>query len=395
MNQNRENSELKNTTEEEILEKIHFPHFPEEEENEEESSENSLASAKVVFPLPISAYKKRGAFFLGVFMILVAIIGTIALGLPHKTEKEIALASYKLTADSTYRVHLIKNTLFPKEWLGENLVYAEKLTDYIEINFISDIVSDNPFKLSGEYTITAIIEGYESNGDEKRQIYERQYPLAKEKVKPAQNNHLKLEKTLTIKPEAYQKYIEEAETILGGSTSKEMKVLFAGKFTIDGQDKPFNYTFPVPIDKTAFYELKKPEPTTDQGKLTEIKQAWSMAPLSTYLPLICLFLLGIGLILFSQKYSRVFTPDEAYQADLKQIIRKYGSRMVCLKAIPSTEGKEILIMNEMESMLALAEELREPILYCTDEDDLPKNGCFYIFAKTYVYTFQVDKSLLL
>lgn len=395
MNQNRENSELTNTTEEEMLEKIHFPHFPEEEENEEENSEDSLDSAKVVFPLPISAYKKRGAFFLGIFMILVAIIGTIALGLPHKTEKEIALASYKLTADSTYRVHLIKNTLFPKEWLGENLVYAEKLTDYIEINFISDIVSDNPFKLSGEYTVTAIIEGYESNGDEKRQIYERQYPLAKEKAKPAQNNHLKLEKTLTIKPKAYQKYIEEAETILGGSTSKEMKILFTGKFTIDGQDKPFSYTFPIPIDKTAFYELKKPEATTDQGKLTETKQGWSMAPLSTYLLLLFLLILGIGLILFSKKYSRVFTPDEAYQAELKQIIRKYGSRMVCLEAIPSTEGKEMLIMKEIESMLALAEELREPIIYCTDEDDLPKGGYFYIFTEAYVYTFQVDKTLLL
>lgn len=395
MNQNRENSELKNTTEEEILEKIHFPHFPEEEENEEESSENSLASAKVVFPLPISAYKKRGAFFLGVFMILVAIIGTIALGLPHKTEKEIALASYKLTADSTYRVHLIKNTLFPKEWLGENLVYAEKLTDYIEINFISDIVSDNPFKLSGEYTITAIIEGYESNGDEKRQIYERQYPLAKEKVKPAQNNHLKLEKTLLIKPKTYQKYIEDAENILGGSTSKEMNLLFEGKFTIDGQDKPFSYSFPIPIEKSTFYKLDKPEATIDQGKLTEIKQSLSMAPPSTYIPLLFLLLFGISLVLFSQKYSRVFTPDEAYQAELKQIIRKYGSRMVCLKAIPSTEGKEILIMKEIESMLALAEELREPILYCTNEDNLPEDGKFYIFTKAYAYTFQVDKTLLL
>lgn len=388
MNQNKENNELTSATEEEMIKKNYFS--VEEETDEEVSSDTKLS-----FSLPISAHKKRSALVLGILMILLAVIGTIAFALPHKTEKEIELASYKLTADSTYRVHLINNNLFTKEWLDENLVYAERLTDYIEINFISDIVSDNPFKLSGGYTITAIIEGYETKGEEKKQIYKRQYPLAKEKATPAQNNHLKLEKTLIIKPKTYQKYIEDAENILGGSTSKEMKLLFEGKFTIDGQDKPFSYTFPIPIEKSTFYELDKPEATIDQGKLTEIKQNLSMAPPSTYIPLVLLLLFGISLVLFSQKYSRVFTPEEYYQAQLRQIIRKYGGRMVSLKAIPSAKEKEILIIKEIESMLALAEELREPVLYCADEDDLPEGGKFYIFTKEYIYTFQVEKTLLL
>lgn len=351
---------------------------------------------KKKFGMVCSGRTRGGILIAG---ILLAAAGGIFLMQSRKLveqQQENTLYSYQVTADSSYRVHLLPNELFPEEWLPEGNAYSEKLADYIEVTLKADMVGSKEASIHGDYQIEAVIEGFQTGADARKIIYEKRFPMKEGKVSQTASNQAFVEETVQMDLKEYRSYVDQAELALGGSTSKEFTLRMEGVFVIetgDGtEEKRFSYRLPVSLGMgNAFFSINKPKPVVEEGAITETVSI-QVKPEAGKLGLaVAAILAGAAAILFSIVVIRLPGEEEAWCMRMSDIMRKYGSRMVRLQTLPELGDKEQVHLESIESMILMAEEIRQPVFYSLDEDGLPQDGIFYVPDGTRIYIFQCRK----
>lgn len=349
-------------------------------------SSNEVTQKKGKKPIPRTA--RAITLLLGSLLLIGGCIATYLYSKPVEQEQSKTVTAYKISADAKYRVLLQPNTLYKEEALGEDQIYSEKLTDSIEINYQGDVSVTNEANLSGGYSITAVLEGFQERANVRKKIYERRYPVHSEEFKERAAQNIPFEKTIRIRPADHKKFAENAENILGGSTSRELYILMEGKFTIAGEEKSFTHKISMPVSSENFYDITKPEAVLEEGEITESSQAIIRPSLQNYLPSLVTAIIGALLILGILLLTRIPTSEEEWTLTLKKLMRKYGSRMIRVAAVPQQENAKIVELDDMDSMVALAEELRTPIMYEASET---LDGSFYILGKEYLYVLRLAK----
>lgn len=335
---------------------------------------------------------KRMIFLLlEILMVAVGAIGSFIFSAPKEEEKSEVISSYVITTESNYRVHLLPNQLFTNEWVEEGQIYSSLLTDYIEIMLKSSAVTTESLPIKGNYTVTAVLEGYQEIQEVRKIIYERRYPIGAGEFDESKAKEAIFKETVRVRPNDHKRYAENAENILGGGTSRELYILFEGKYMLGEEEKEFSHKILIPVSSENYYDVTKPEPAVDKGEITKTETVSTVPPQQKYIPFIVLAALGLLLMIYITFFVRTFEADELWAYKMKNLMKKYGSRTICVEEVPVEEGRVILRLKEMSSMIALAEELREPVLYCMDEDGLPRDGKFYILARDYMYLLQFPK----
>ncbi|MGP1487556.1 MAG: DUF5305 domain-containing protein [Peptoanaerobacter stomatis] len=350
-------------------------------ENEEKKKDKKIAINKKL---------KIFLYILGVISLIVGGVITAIKSIPHEEDKDVSLYSYNITTDSHYKVYLLNNSIFDKEYLDEDLLYPDILTDYVHIDFKSEAILTKQLMLSGEYSVSGVIEGYQANGEEKKKIYEKNYPIDSKKIQAVQTDHMTIDKSVKIKLSEYRLYAEQIEYMLGGTTAKNFYILFKGKFNLDSEEKEFSYKISVPISGEKFYEIKKDETDVNKGDITE-KTTEKVSPeIKSYIAYPAVSLLGLILLIFLKFFTRDIVGQELWVARVSAIMRKYRSRMICVEEIPNLSEKTALKVKDIVDLLSLSEEIREPVLYSIDESGLPEEGKFYILSKEYMYIFSLN-----
>lgn len=126
-------------------------------------SENPVKTAAPKKPLPKSL--RTIGICIGLVCLIAGGLTAYFFSRPIEAEGKQSLCTYQLSADAGYRVHLHPNALYKEEWLPENQVYSEKLCDFVEISYHSQFTGTNAIDFTGEYQITAILEGYNFHPD--------------------------------------------------------------------------------------------------------------------------------------------------------------------------------------------------------------------------------------
>lgn len=342
----------------------------------------------------ICGKRTRLALYLsGLLLLAGGIISFFAHSQPTEETIENTTYSYKLTVDSAYRVRVLPNELFTDEWLSEGGMYSEKLTDYVEIMLSAELVGSGKAELGGNYQITAVIEGYQSGADSKKIIYRKEFELEQGNIAQTAENQARAQETIEVKPLTYRQHVEKAEQILGNSTSKDIYLLFEGTFQIDAEtgaeEKGFSYRLPIPLGaSSSFYEIPKPNAVTEEGKMTELVSVVRQPDKVGQILAAGVAVIGLAMELFVLLATRLPEKEEKWQMEMSKIMRKYGSRMVRLETLPDLAQREQLFLKDMDSMIILAEELRQPVLYSLDQEHMPSAGLFYIPDGKRIYVFQ-------
>ena len=324
-------------------------------------------------------------------ILLVASIAALFIKLrPHTQTKEMSVNSYNITTQASYKVHLQKNDIFDGDFLEEGRVYPSAVTDTVSIDFNSEIILTNAVNLSGDYTISAVLQGYQAGeGDEKSIIYEKVYPLLDGKIDENVTDDVKIDKSLDIDRMTYKNYAQEIEGKLGGETDKDFYILFSGKYSIDGEEKEFSYKVDIPISNDKFYQIKKDDVSSDKGDITQTTTVSSKVGFKEYALYVVLLIISAAILVFVRFFSAEAVGEELKIKKLMQFMRKYGSRMICIDTLPAFEERPFIKIKSMVDILELSDEIKEPIFYVDGENNLPKDGKIYIFAKRYVYIFEM------
>ena len=104
---------------------------------------------------------------------------------------------------------------------------------------------------------------------------------------------------------------------------------------------------------------------------------------------VLLLIISAAILVFVRFFSAEAVGEELKIKKLKQFMRKYGSRMICIDTLPAFEERPFIKIKSMVDILELSDEIREPIFYVEGENNLPKDGKIYIFTKQYVYIFEM------
>lgn len=335
--------------------------------------------------------KRMILLLLGILLVAIGAIGSFVFSAPKEEEKSEVLSSYVITTESNYRVHLLPNQLFTKEWVEEGQIYSSLLTDYIEIMLKSTAVTSEAIPIKGNYKITAVLEGYQEIQEVRKMIYERRYPIGAGEFDESKAKEAVFKETVRVRPNEHKRYAENAENILGGGTSRELYILFEGKYMLGEEEKEFSHKILIPVSSENYYDVTKPEPEVDKGEIAKTETISAVPAPQKFVPFIVMAVIGLLLMIYIAFFVRAFKDDELWAYHMENLMKKYGSRTICVEEIPSEEERVILRLKEMSSMIALAEELREPVLYCMDENGLPRDGKFYILARDYMYLLQFPK----
>ena len=289
---------------------------------------------------------------------------------PHTRTEEVVVNSYNITTGASYRVHLKENNVFEEEFLEEGRVYPSAITDFINIDFNSEIAMTNAVSISGDYIIQAV------------------YPVIEGRVIESVTSSASINESLSIDRATYKNYAQEIEDALGGETGKDFYVELSGKYTVDGEEKPFSYRIDIPINNDKFYEIRKSELEEDSGDIKESNLVNVMPAFSSYAIFILLLFVAAGILVFVRFFTSNMEGKELEQKKLSELMRKYGSRMVCIENIPDISQKSEIRVKSITDLIELADEIRESVLYIEGENKLPKDGKIYIFSKEYIYFFE-------
>ena len=308
---------------------------------------------------------------------------------PHTRTEEVVVNSYNITTGAFYRVHLKENNVFEEEFLEEGRVYPSAITDFINIDFNSEIAMTNAVSISGDYIIQAVLEGYQTGKDEdKVPVYEKIYPVIEGRVIESVTSSASINESISIDRATYRNYAQEIEDALGGETGKDFYVELIGKYTVDGEEKPFSYRIDIPINNDKFYEIRKAELEEDSGDIKESNLVNVMPAFSSYAIFILLLFVSAGILVFVRFFTSNMEGKELEQKKLSELMRKYGSRMVCIENIPDISQKSEIRVKSITDLIELADEIRESVLYIEGENKLPKDGKIYILSKEYIYLFE-------
>ena len=308
---------------------------------------------------------------------------------PHTATEEVLVNSYNITTAASYKVHLKENNVFEEEFLEEGRVYPSAITDFINIDFNSEIAMTNAVSISGDYIIQAVLEGYQTGKDEdKVPVYEKIYPVIEGRVIESVTNSASINESISIDRATYRNYAQEIEDALGGETGKDFYVELIGKYTVDGEEKPFSYRIDIPINNDKFYEIRKSESGEDSGDIKESNLVNVMPAFSSYAIFIVLLFVAAGILVFVRFFTSNMEGKELEQKKLSELMRKYGSRMVCIENLPDISQKSEIRVKSVIDLIELADEIREPVLYIEGENKLPKDGKIYILSKDYIYLFE-------
>lgn len=342
-----------------------------------------------------SKRKRIGFAAMGAVLLAGGAAGAWFVMQPQHEQQEIQRYTYKGSADASYRVHLLPNDLYAEEWQEEGRVYSEKLTDYIEVSLKADLVGSGDGEITGgTYQIMTVLEGYQGTAETgKKSIYEQRFPMVKGRITVEEGNHAVAEETFPIRPETYRPHMERAEETLGGSTSKDLYLLFEGNFLITaGEEKketPFSYQFPLPQSSgAAFYEVVKPAAVPLEGKVLGMVTVPGEKKLQTMILISAAGAAGLALILLMGLWTRRPTELELWRSRMAATMRKYGSRMVRVEALPNLREKELCYLGNIESLIIMAEEIRQPVLYCLDQLGMPAEGIFCVPDGRRMYLLQ-------
>lgn len=330
--------------------------------------------------------------------ILLTAAGGILLMQNKKTEQqeERTLYSCQVTADASYRVHLLPNELFAEEWLPEGRAYSEKLTDTIEVSLKAGLVGSKEVLIHGNYQIGAVIEGYQSGADARKIIYEKQFPLKEGTLPQTASHQASMEETVSLDLKEFRSYVDQAELVLGGSTSRELTLRFEGMFVVETgektEEKHFSYRMPIALGMgNSFFSIDKPKAAVEEGKITETLSVETGPSAEKLFLAFGMMFAGIAAIVFVSIGTRLPEEDEDWCMKMSNMIRKYGSRMVRLQTLPELAGRESVCLESIESMILMAEEIRQPVFYSLDENGLPAEGIFYVPDRDRIYLLQYPR----
>lgn len=312
---------------------------------------------------------------------------------PVIKEEEKVKYEYSNAVNVNYDVFVMTNKLYTKDKLEEQPFYLTKFVKDITVKFNMLFNSSTEAKINGEYEITAQLQGYEIEQEEKHVIWTKKIESIPKVTFDKNDKGHSITTEISIPYKTYNDFTDAIMEEARANTEAEIIVNLIGKKSIvigdDTKEVPIKAVAAIPLVKSYFGITKEgTKASKEVGKETikiEIPPNKDLVIFDGILAFTSL--LGMAAVLLFTKQS---TLEDKYINKRKGLFREHGSRMVAVDYIEEPNELEHCRVLVLDDLIKIADEIEKPVFYKQDEDVL-KITKFYVRDQNLLYMYEVSK----
>lgn len=344
--------------------------------------------------------KKKKLIIIGSLLvgIILSIIGIIyLLNTPKTKTEELVHYKYNFHQGVSYEVHLKENDLFDVLVQEEGGVYIKNILDHITVNYITQFQGSNAAKLDMQYTLHAKVVGYSTSNDSRIDYWEKDIPLTTEQFIHKETDSLEEKRSINIKLKEYDAIAKKANKLTGVNISTEVVIGMLGNITATTPhgvlETPIDVNLNIPLQENLI-QITKQEIEDNADQITESvthEIDIDAKYIGGIVILIVFMICGIVFAIFGIKEPNT---EEILRDSVKKINKNYGSRMVALDSTPNKSYLHEYEVYSIKDLLILSDEIRLPIYYVRDKDEIVKGYeyCVDINGDIYRYKEAIPQS---
>lgn len=336
-------------------------------------------------------------------IVRIAIIGVLVLSVciicftlftefnPQYEEKTITLYKYNHTPDVGYSVLLKPNIVYEEDILEEGQVYITEYVDSIQSHFNYEYSSDKESSISADYMVYAQVEGYaKGTVPEKKIIFVKKYILLPKTSLNEDNSALSINESITLNLDEYNDFVEQVITTSKIQCDIEMSIVMDIEIHTDIgnniNEEIFTPSISFPLN-TNYFEIVKAHLDNKEEKIDTIEQI--LLP-KNKTKIIILFI-ALALLLSLLVYTIFFVSnkmEKPYIKTIKNILKKYGSRIVALNDIEIPHCETYVNVKSMADLVKFSDEVEKPIMY-NHSQYLEDIRLFFVIDNNTMYRYNV------
>ena len=297
--------------------------------------------------------------------------------------------SYKEGSSLDYKVYLLPNEFYDKEYLDKNMIYVASLIKNIDVTFDYRFNIDTMLDMDFTYNILADLQI--TNVDGTKTFFEKQYTLLEpQHLNMRNNNFQKIEESIKIDYSKYNNIANSFKASYGVDTESKLTVYMAiNKQNTQDSDYTLNdnknMSLTIPLSQKAV-DIKMQYNEIDNTNRLFVSSKKFINNYFTFIISIILFVLGIILTIGLIKLLlSVIDKRSKYDIYLNKILKEYDRLIAESNTLPSFDDKSVIKLNKFTELLDVHDNLQLPIIHYTIAKH---HKCyFYISHNETIYLF--------
>ena len=327
---------------------------------------------------------------LGLFTVFVFVLLYQAWTSPGTVEEKVQIYSYKHKGEVDYRVNLHPNPITSEESLGKGQYYLTPFVKNINTSFKYQFLGDKVADITGEYEVTAYMQGIRRELDKIFIIWNKPYILSAKETFEAKDKEIALNKELHLDLKIYNDFVakffkdHEIQTEVILSLNWDVRINAQTENGMIQEQLTPSITIPL---NTKYFQItedlsKSKEGVIENTVITTLPV--DETKLTVYGVLAFIFIIGIILIIFKTENTIVNPVKKQW----KKIHKDHGERLVALENELSINSDSLLNVKTFEDIVKVADELGKPIMYRGNlEHD--EEQVFYVLNEPRIFTYRL------
>lgn len=327
------------------------------------------------------------------FLFLVfAIFGTLLLNKSLRFNNQKVI-QYREKSNLDYKVYLLKNDFYDKDYLDKDMLYVASLIDKININFDYLFESDEKENIDFTYNVVAKLSITNSNGT--KSYYENTYTLLdNKKVSMIGNTSQGISEEIKIDYPYYNSLTNNFRNQYGVDTSSKLVVyMLVNKNNVEGSsfklDNNSVMSVEIPLSEKAVDISLDYKDINETNEIVETRKI----SVSDIVPIVLAVILICVSLIFAIKLIRCVIPNKVkseFDKQVNKILKEYDRLIAESSSIISFKDKEVVNINKFTELLDIHDNLLLPIMYYQVKEH--EMCYFYICHENIVYLLKIKRS---
>lgn len=289
--------------------------------------------------------------------------------------------TYNISQNTKYRVYVEKNAFFNNDYLEMEGAYIQQSVRNIEINFNYNFVSASKKDIGYIYDIVATL--YIDYANTGQNLYTKEYEIIKDKfLNKKDENRMNVNEIINID---YINYLNEVQTFrekYNLPLKAYLKVNFNINTNIALEEQVTDVsTAEVNIDLSSpVFEIKVSQ--SDDQNETILETGEILKKSNRYLMTFSIILFTVFTIyLIFEVNKQLMTKEVKNKIELNKILKRYSKIIIEVNEKVEIQNKNVIMVKDFYKLLEIEEEIREPILYYSQE----REAVFSIIDNDIIY----------
>ena len=293
--------------------------------------------------------------------------------------------NYTVKKTNNYKVILKPNDFYSTDTLEAGNYYPSKAVKNYMIDFVYDFKANMKADIEYNYNVTAELIGTSASTEGKyKELWRRKFDILETKTGKINEDNFNINEDVSIDYEYYNNLVNSYEEAYDVELDTVLKVKFNIIFSNLNGEKMKDY---IELDINLNDVITNAEENYESVKTNNVPEAQKNDNGNKILICSIFGIIFLILILISIKKLKNKTPKEKYKRKVRYTLKYCKDLIVRVEEKPNFSKLNILKIDNLDSLINLAEHTKSNIIYYETIKD--RKSEFFIINNNYVYIYTI------